>query len=82
MKKDVTMQTVEISKLWDNTGNLILQYDEFNSPASLAELRKCDNVIIDGEMVLVDNTLGFVDFCSVRHPADDAKIYVCRFNPL
>jgi len=75
-----------ITELWQ-TGTQIITFDndEFNSPSSIADLKKCENVLIgkyDKEIrateILIDNNLVMVAFKKVEHPSGGGKLYVCE----
>lgn len=73
-----------ISFLW-NTGRRIISFNdsEFNRPATFAELKKCDNVIVGEKIdddprckdrvVLIDNDIYVVSPSMARHVGGTIK---------
>lgn len=70
------MKKAQISFLWE-TGREIVSFegDEFDRPASIADLKKCSNVLIGDKdktgatEVMIDHYICFVKTAKVRHPA-------------
>jgi len=65
-----------IEDLWE-TGRQILAFDgpEFGRPKSIADLKKCNNVVVGDKIpelkmqeVMIDNRIFFIQSTTVRHP--------------
>lgn len=67
----------QIEELWD-TGRRIVAYegDEFDRPQSIADIRKCSNVLVGDKYkeigateVMIDDIIIYVKSAKYRHPA-------------
>ena len=66
-----------ISELWE-TGREIVTFDnsDVDRPCSISDLKKCDNVLVDGRIdgpkspfeVIIDDSIFLVEQTTVRHP--------------
>jgi hypothetical protein len=66
-----------ISELWQS-GREIISFDnsEFDRPASISELKKCENVLVGDRLfkggpfeVLIDNSIVLVSPRKINHPS-------------
>ena len=73
-----------ITELWDTGIDILtVENDEYESISSLADLRKCSNVVIDGTNgeILLNNVSFTVWFRTAIHPSGHGEIRICEiFN--
>ena len=73
-----------ISELWDTGIDIIVTEDEFESFGSIANLRKCDNVLVGEKTrngiteILIDDSIMYVSFRTVTHPTGCGELQICE----
>ena len=74
-----------ISKLWETGIDIITTESDDDNITSLADLRKCGNVIVGEKQafyteVLINDLLIYVSFRTVTHPTNCGKLRICEIN--
>ena len=74
----------QISELFETGIQIITLEDEFTCIGSIADLKKCENVLVDKKepgcpytTILLDDTICCVSFRNITHPADGGRMRIC-----
>lgn len=76
-----------IRELWETGIDIITTENDSNEIQSLADLRKCENVLVGTKTkgvpsyeVLIDDQIVYVSFRNVTHPTGLGKLRVCEIQ--
>jgi hypothetical protein len=79
-----------ISQLWNTGIEIITTENDENEIKSFADLRKCNNVLVEKRErgvpsyvpveVLIDERIVYVSFRTVSHPTGCGKLRICEIN--